>query len=98
MAEVHPAGQAMPTNARREVANAEKTKPAPHGLLTPYRPDEGAPDAMAPEMITDLQRLAGNRAVTALLHSSSDKPAAFRDDSLPADSEAHAGSGPLLAD
>ena len=53
---------------------------------------------MAPEMITDLQRLAGNRAVTALLHSSSDKPAALRDDSLPADSEAHAGSGPLLAD
>jgi hypothetical protein len=98
MAEVHPAGQAMPTNARREVADAEKTKPAPRGLLTPYRPDEGGPDAMAPEMITNLQRLAGNRAVTALLHSASDKPAALRDYSLPTDSEAHAGSGPLLAD
>jgi len=98
MAEVHPAGQAMPTNARREVATAEKTKPAPHGLLTPYHPDEGGPNAMAPEMITDLQRLAGNRAVTALLHPSSDESAALRDYSLPADSETHAGSGPLLAD
>jgi hypothetical protein len=50
MAEVHPARQALPTSAHHEVASAKKTKPAPHGLRTPQRPDEGGPDAMAPEI------------------------------------------------
>jgi hypothetical protein len=72
VAEVQPSGRAAPKPARRKIAKVKKVKPAPSGLLQPYRPNGSGPGAMAPEMITDLQRLAGNRAVSTLLHSSSD--------------------------
>jgi hypothetical protein len=98
VAEVHPAGQAMPMHARREVPEAKKAKPAPSGLVKPSRPAEANSDAIAPEMITDLQRLAGNRAVTALLQSSSDKASALQDGLLAADVGAHTVPGPHSAD
>ena len=69
---MQPSGRAAPKPARRKIAKVKKVKPAPSGLLQPYRPNGSGPGAMAPEMITDLQRLAGNRAVSTLLRSSSD--------------------------